>query len=103
MDGGGQGEHDVALVPQEVGAEAVHHGDEGHEADREDGQEEGQGQQAAHQVQKPGVRLQQEAHGEAGGEGRQQQDAEQGQQDAARGTELVLHQFSQHLNTSRKS
>ena len=34
---------------------------------------------------------------------RQQQDAEEGQQDAARGTELVLHQFSQHLNTSRKS
>ena len=103
VDGDGQGHHHIALVLEQVLVEPLDHDHHAHDTYTHDGNDECHDQQGAQDVQEPAARIQHPPDGEVGTHGGHQQDQEQGQHDAARGTELVLHQFSQHLNTSRNS
>ena len=98
-----QGHHHISLVPQKVFMKAVDHQHKGHNTNARDCQRERDQQQHAQGIQRAVVCLQQAAGGKIGAHGGNQHQQKHGQHHAARGTELMLHQFSQHLNTSRNS
>ena len=100
MDGGGQGEHDVALVPQQILVEPLEHQDERHNEHADDGRHIGQDHQSCQDVQNDIAGVHQPG-GEIEAQGHRQQNQVQRPHDAGRGTEFVLQEFRQHLNTSR--
>ena len=104
MDARGEREHQVALIGEEILVEALDHQDGGKDGHAEDGQHIDDEQQRIERFEKDRrVRRAQNQVTHADKDRQQEQRAEQRGHQTARGTEFMFDQFSQHLNTSRKS
>ena len=90
VDGGGQGEHDVTLVPQKIAVKPLEHQRKTHEAHADDGHHKGHDHQRPQDVQQPVVRAVHDPGGKIGAQCRHQQHQIQRAHDAPGGTKLVL-------------
>ena len=104
VDARGEREHQVTLVGEEVLVEALDHQDGGEDRHAEDGQHIYDEQQRIERLEEDRhVRRAQNQVTHADKDRQQQHRAEQRGHQTARGAEFMFDQFSQHLNTSRKS
>ena len=94
VDADRQGEHQIALVPQQVFIEAVDHDDHGQHRRREEAQEEQDDHKAQDQVHDDAVCIVYPPEGEVGHARQQRQSPQHGQHDPPGGVEFMLQKLA---------